>query len=57
MPPDDECMVIEGDVPLSRWFHIGCLGFLEKEMDEEEIEEKQEWERQMRRLYEEDGDE
>lgn len=57
MPPDDECMVIEGDVPLSRWFHTGCLDFLEKEMDEEEIEEKREWERQVRRMQEESDDE
>lgn len=56
MPPDDDCMVIEGDV-LSRWFHPDCLDFLEKEMDEEEIEEKHEWERQMRKLAEGGNDE
>jgi hypothetical protein len=56
-PPDDNCMLIEGDVSLSRWFHMGCLDFLEKEMDEEEIEEKREWEKYMRRMREEDDDE
>ena len=47
-PPDDDCMLIEGDTPLKRWFHIGCLDWLETEMSEEEIEEKREWERRMR---------
>jgi hypothetical protein len=56
-PPDDTCMLVEGDVPLSRWFHPECFGFLEKEMDEEEIEEKREWERQMRKLQEDEDDE
>jgi hypothetical protein len=56
MPPDDSCMLVEGDAPLSRWFHAECLDFLEKEMDEEEIEEKREWERQMRKLQEEEDD-
>lgn len=50
-PLDESCMLVEGD-GLSRWFHMGCLSFLEYEMDEEEIEEKREWERQMRRLQE-----
>ena len=44
---DEECILIEGDVPLKRWFHLEHLGFLEKEMDDEEIEEKREWERKM----------
>jgi hypothetical protein len=58
MPPDDNCMLIEGDVPLSRWFHVGCLDFLEKEMTPEEIQEKREWERRMKRKMEgEDSDE
>lgn len=57
MPPDEGCMLIEGDAPLNRWFHTGCLDFLEKEMDEEEIEEKREWERQVRRLQERDDHE
>jgi hypothetical protein len=51
-PPDNNCMLITGDVHLSRWFHTGCLDFLDKEMDEEEIEEKREWEYQMKRLQE-----
>jgi hypothetical protein len=51
-PPDESCMLVTGDTPLSRWFHQGCLDFLEKEMDEEEIEEKHEWERQMKKLQE-----
>jgi hypothetical protein len=57
MPPDDNCMLISGDVPLSRWFHMGCLSFLEKEMDEDEIAEKREWERHMRKHMEENNDE
>lgn len=56
-PPDDNCMLIEGDVPLSRWFHMGCLDFLEKEMDDEEIAEKRMWERHMRKHMEENEDE
>jgi hypothetical protein len=57
-PPDDACMLIEGDAPLSRWFHMGCLDFLEKEMDEEEIEEKRAWEHHVKRMQEgEDDDE
>ena len=47
-PPDDECMMVEGDIPLKRWFHVECLDWLETEMDDEEIEEKREWERRMR---------
>lgn len=56
-PPDNNCMLIEGDIPLSRWFHMNCLDFLEKEMDEDEIAEKREWERHMRKHIEEDEDE
>lgn len=56
LPPDDECMLIEGDVPLSRWFHMECLDFLEKEMNEEEIAEKREWERAVRQLREEEDE-
>jgi hypothetical protein len=36
---------------------MGCLDFLEKEMDEEEIAEKREWEQYMRRMKEGDDDE
>lgn len=54
--PDDSCMLVEGD-GLSRWFHEGCLGFLEHDMDEEEIEEKREWERQVKKMMEDDDDE
>jgi hypothetical protein len=50
-------MLIEGDVPLSRWFHSECLSFLEKEMDDEEIEEKRKWEQHMRKHLEEDDEE
>lgn len=46
-PLDEDCILIEGDVPLKRWFHLEHLEFLEKEMDDEEIEEKREWERKM----------
>lgn len=51
------CLMVEGDVGLTRWFHPECLDFLEKEMDEEEIEEKHEWERQMKRMQEGNQDE
>lgn len=47
-PPDESCMMIEGDAGLGRWFHFECLDFLEKEMSDEEIEEKREWEKHMR---------
>jgi hypothetical protein len=56
-PADEDCMLIEGDAPLSRWFHLDCLDFLEKEMDEDEIKEKHEWEREVKRLREENDDE
>lgn len=55
-PPDEDCMLIEGDASLSRWFHLECLDFLEKEMDEEEIKEKRAWERAMREDREEDDE-
>lgn len=51
-PFDESCISVEGDVPLTRWFHPQCLDFLEKEMDEEEIEEKRDWERAVKRMRE-----
>lgn len=55
--PDETCVLIEGDVHLNRWFHMKCLDFLEKEMDEDEIEAKREWERQVKRMQANDDDE
>jgi hypothetical protein len=47
MPPDDDCLLIEGDVSLKRWFHKDCLDWLEQEMTPDEIKEMHEWKRRM----------
>ena len=54
-PLTEGCLMVEGDAPLKRWFHPDCLGFLEYEMDEDELEEKREWERRVQE--DEDDDE
>jgi hypothetical protein len=51
-PFGEDCLMVEGEV-LKRWFHEDCLGFLEYEMDEDELEEKREWEKKM---WEDDDD-
>lgn len=55
-PLDETCVLVESDIPLRRWLHLCCLGFLENEMDEEEIEEKREWEQQMRKLQKDENE-
>ncbi len=52
---DQTCIPVEGDAGLMRWMHLGCLDWLEHEMDEDEIKAKREWER--RHNSEEDDDE
>lgn len=41
-PPKGEILLVQGDVPLSRWFHPECLPFLKCEMTPEAVEEMEE---------------
>jgi hypothetical protein len=52
----DDCIVVEGDAELARWFHEECINWLEYEMTDEELEAKREYE-EYRRLMDEDDDE
>ena len=47
-PPHPGCVLVKGDVPLSRWFHPECLEFLKHEMSPDEIQEMEESERRQR---------
>lgn len=40
--PDEEVLIVQGDVELVRWFHEECLPFLRHEMNEEELQEMDE---------------
>lgn len=56
MPPDENCVLTEGDVPLMRWLHAECLSFLEYEMSDEELQEKEEYEEYQRLMNKEDDE-
>ena len=56
-PLDEDCIPIEGETGLGRWFHTECIDWIEYELDDEEIEEKHEWERRMRQRFEGGDDE
>ncbi len=56
-PFTPDVIVIEGDVPLSRWFHPGCTDWLRHEMEPWEIEMVEEVERRMREQTENEEDE
>lgn len=38
-PLTGDVLLVEGHVPLSRWYHPGCLDFLRYDMTPEEIEQ------------------
>jgi hypothetical protein len=49
---DPTVILFEGKSGLSRWLHYRCLDWLEHELTEEEIAQKHEWEKRMRKLKE-----